>query len=285
MAALELEAKLAILDQAMKRLEGELQQDEHWRALHLPMPDADGEAALARKRRLLEALETNAVYRAWRDMRGVAELVRGQTPPAVTPPTPGPPAGNHPAPPAAAATPARAASDAFAAHYELPGDMADLVRSKLEDASQDLPPGAPSQQPQRRSKPGGLSQRLARAVSDGRAEEGRAQEVPVENLGSEATHSVPLAAEDLEFLISPARTTAPSPAAPAQKTSFLQRLAAEGQIPRPLRTDDSEEAEVTVVRRRKKTPHDVPGQTSPDVVDRSDAETSLYARVPKPLGS
>jgi hypothetical protein len=292
MAALELEAKLAILDQAMRRLEGELHRDEYWRALHQPLADgeAGSPAAEARNTRLRLALEANPVYRAWKDVKDAADLVRGKLGADGAPaPTEPEPLSDHGAPnsetsppsegsDAASPTPAKAAD--FAAHYEWPEEIANLIRDELEQTEQredaravgvraaravdlalDIPAVEPVSEAQlvearnraeaaadKKPRSGGLAQRLAEA---------KKQEE------DEPTHSVPLEAEDLAFLLSP--STSPTkasllgkktPSPPAPRTPFLQRLAAEEQIPRPLQDGPVGEAEVTVVRRdaRKTAP-------------------------------
>lgn len=71
-ATLDLAAKLAVLDQARQRLEAELERDEHWRALQMPLASAGANDLAAEKeardRRLRLALETNPVYIAWRNV-------------------------------------------------------------------------------------------------------------------------------------------------------------------------------------------------------------------------
>ncbi|RTL72401.1 MAG: hypothetical protein EKK41_04795 [Hyphomicrobiales bacterium] len=310
MPALELEAKLSILDQAMKRLEGELRHDEHWRALNQPVSAdvADPAAMDARNTRLRLALEANPVYRAWKDVKDVTDLLRAKDPqpvdevateedaPPPHAPEPAPAAEVPPqelaspdeplvpAPIATADPPVEAAApspppDDLAAHYELPEELANLIREELElvereasvaeptdeaaavgaratraiDRLLDIPEVEPVSAEQleearrraaafdRKPRRGGLSERLAGAKD------------PAEH---ENTHSVPLAAEDLAFLLSP--STAPTKAAvrkPApERKPFLQRLTAEDQVPRPITQAPAEEAEVTVVRRVTGTP-------------------------------
>jgi hypothetical protein len=310
MPALELEAKLSILDQAMKRLEGELRHDEHWRALHQPLaPDAADQAAIdARNTRLRLALEANPIYRAWKDVKDVTDLLRAKDPgvapqalpeddapipqdnessAAATGTSDEPASTNEPqvaAPLAAAEQPVEVATpatqtDDLAAHYELPEELANLIREELElvereatapettedaaavgaratraiDRLLEIPEVEPVSAEQleearrraaafdRKPRRGGLSERLAGAKD------------PAEH---ENTHSVPLAAEDLAFLLSP--STAPTKASvrkPApERKPFLQRLTAEDQVPRPIPQERAEEAEVTVVRRASGSP-------------------------------
>ncbi|MDX2202249.1 MAG: hypothetical protein NW223_05825 [Hyphomicrobiaceae bacterium] len=243
MAALELAAKLAILEQAMKRLETELQHDRNWRALRgsAPDPSIPPEIAEARTRHLLQALEGNPIYCAWRDMQGVASLLRGE--PSLSGPPAGslpPDAGEPPSAPVAGEPPAP--KDDLAAHYEMSQDVADLVRTELEQAGREAGAARPSsgkggKRGRRPKKVAGLSQRLAEMSAS----------------SAEETHSVPLAAEDFAFLISPS-TAPPRPAAAPrapQSGRFFERIAGDGHIPRALTPDAVPEAEVTVVRRRK----------------------------------
>lgn len=80
LATLEMAAKLAILQDARRRLEAELERDEHWRALQRP-PAAGEEAPepsewQARNRRLQMALDANPVYLAWRNVLEAETLLR-----------------------------------------------------------------------------------------------------------------------------------------------------------------------------------------------------------------
>ncbi len=306
MAALELQAKLAILDQALQRLEGELALDEHWRALQQAVPQADaGSAAIeARNTRLRLALETNPVYRAWKNVKEAVDLLRGSeaerpgadvadtdtgSAAAVEPQAPvaATEDAEAPAPEAVVNTAEIAAAGAqqspepsdLAHHYELPPEIANLIRAELEAAGTaepdtreagepekrqagraampDIPAVAPvspedlaaarhaSGPPSRSSLTERLSERL-----------GEASDKPQDQHEDEPVHAVPLEAEDLAFLLSPSTSPAKRKApaattAPTQpKKPFLERLKAEEQVPMPLRQPHDEiEAEVTVIRK------------------------------------
>lgn len=80
MSTLDLAAKLAVLDDARRRLETELERDEHWRALNRPVPasEATGPEREARDHRLRQALQNNPVFVAWRNVVEAATALRGE---------------------------------------------------------------------------------------------------------------------------------------------------------------------------------------------------------------
>lgn len=78
MPTLDLAAKLAVLDEARRRLEAELERDEAWRALNTPVPasEADAPDREARDHRLRQALQNNPVFVAWSNVQDAAEALR-----------------------------------------------------------------------------------------------------------------------------------------------------------------------------------------------------------------
>lgn len=299
MAALELAGKLAILEDALKRLEGELERDENWRALRSPAA-ADMENAAqrdARDRRFLMALEANPIYRAWKDMHEVAEVLRAAqresqalAPDASIGAAPGeglaPAAANSEAP-ATRPTLAEALQQARDAlvepretspaagdgtldpRHELPPEMASLIAAEIDkqeerhDSEQEMlnvgqrateavdrilaiptvdPLDAAKIEEARRH---GISALERRPLPERAVEKPRPSEIE-DSIG----HSVPLEAEDLAFLLSPAgprpprhkASATPSPqgaAVPSEPAippatdgpskAFLERLVAEAQ--------------------------------------------------------
>lgn len=72
MAGEELAEQLATLGEALKRLEGELARDASWCAFHA------AEATEATRAELRPALEANAVYLAWRNMREAMAMLEAR---------------------------------------------------------------------------------------------------------------------------------------------------------------------------------------------------------------
>lgn len=290
MAALQLAGKLAILNEALKRLEGELERDENWRALHADLP-ADASADRAhRDMRLRQALEANPVYRAWKDVREAAALLGsapgvGQAAPATpdrlapdaacqdgaaaaaaapeTPPAaPGSLAdalqkihGAHE--PGAAEPPAGADAAASGDDYELPPEIANLIATHFEQQADGLS-GDPDaaevgeratqaveralliptvaavdrteiENARRRGlefqRPPTLRDRVAAAIPEPPE---RAEAVPASGGDDAIGHSVPLEAEDLAFLLRPARTPPPTAASPVPDIARVAEPSAPG---------------------------------------------------------
>lgn len=85
MAGDELAGQLAVLEEALKRLQGELSRDAAWVALN-------GRADLADDARaeLTRTLEANPVYLAWRNMRDAAAMLKARADTAAAPIVPSP---------------------------------------------------------------------------------------------------------------------------------------------------------------------------------------------------
>lgn len=330
MAGLELAAQLAILDDAVTRLEGELARDETWRALFgQPQSDADTASLsaadrAARDARLTRALESNPIYLAWKNMRETADMLRerqaaagaASVEPAQTADATVPEAvteAGHRATLAEALqqmSQAEAASDEPALADALPGEIAQIIARQI--ASQTAPGSARTLTAQQRAqvraqeqeqhdvgtratqavdrilsiptvdpvvpeKIGESRRKVLAAMAPQPASPQPAPQPAPKTVAPEAAagpprqaeddigHSVPLEAEDLAFLLSPAtrprasapppepRTAEPSPVvtpepqpepqlsapdpepdpapapAPVQTKPFLERLVAEAQ--------------------------------------------------------
>jgi len=241
MAGAERAAQLAILEEALQRLEGELARDAAWRALQAE-PGLD-EAARAQLTRTLEA---NPVYHAWRNMRDAAALLR-----------PAPAAGiDDPAAPGPMTTLAEALQqlppddgDAEAAAAPSNATAIDIGAQSPTDAASEpaSEPPAPLTAEEREAFDVGeratqaVAHILAVSAPSAVAEPTAAAETPsppppasdpapaaahppqrdpTDDIG----HSVPLEAEDLAFLLKPASRV---PA--GEERPFLKRLVAEAQ--------------------------------------------------------
>jgi hypothetical protein len=71
MAGDELAGQLAVLGEALQRLEGELARNPSWCALQ-----ADADLDTAERERLMEALNASPVYVAWRNLRDAAAMLQ-----------------------------------------------------------------------------------------------------------------------------------------------------------------------------------------------------------------
>lgn len=252
MAGVELADQLGILNEALQRLEGELAHDASWCALQQDAGLDDSTRA-----RLTETLEANPVYRAWRNMRDAAAMLR-----------PAPDAAD------AALSPARMTETLAEALQNLPPEEAEAEPTALSEpetvaqmlAAEVAAQTAPQVSPVRASEAPVLlsaedreaydvGQRATQAVerilaipviepiaprtpappptsvsTPARADEAVTVSPPVpprtplRDPTDDIGHSVPLDAQDLAFLLTPATR----PAA-AEERPFLKRLVAEAQ--------------------------------------------------------
>lgn len=259
MAGVELAGQMAILEEALKRLEGELARDAAWRALQA-RDGLDDDAHT----RLTEALEANPVYLAWRNMREAAAMLQQRDGPSAVPEA-SPEAAPAQDPTRVAMTLAEALQQLPPEESEaedVPGDVAQLLAAQV--AAQ-LTPQAPAPAepetpvrltPEEREQfevgtratqaverilaipviepiaprstaakpapppladPAPTAPRAPPAIS---AAPAAPASEPTDDIG----HSVPLEAEDLAFLLTPAARV---PA--GDQSPFLKRLVAEAQ--------------------------------------------------------
>lgn len=255
MAGVELAGQMAILEEALQRLEGELARDPAWYALQ-----ADAGLDDAARTHLMQTLEANPVYRAWRNMQQAAAMLQ-------TARDGGPAAGAVPisedeAPAGMAATLAQALQQLppddtdTEARPEGPEDVAQVLAAQV--AAQTTPRAAPLSPPHEarvlltaeEREAYDVGRRATQAVEriltipviapiaprsgvpppapaplpDQPTAVPPAQAAaPLRDPTDEIGHSVPLEAEDLAFLLTPAVRPATA------ERPFLKRLVAEAQ--------------------------------------------------------